>query len=211
MNVSLEDLKSLAEALSGIPDDRPRWLAEMPSASDEGQTQFARYYRFFHEFVKRFSPTSVLEVGTYKGSSAAHLALAAPACRVLTLDVDPEATRLVRAVAGERGLTNLTAIVRPSSDALFGEAERLAPFDVLFIDAVHDFENCYGDYLRYRPLVNPGGIIFFDDVRIDRQMEAAWSCIADPKVELPSLHYTGFGACKLDPMVTPRPLAEARS
>lgn len=191
MKCTLDDLRKLSAELGSIPDDRPDWLRALPSASDEHMTQFARYYRFFHEFVKRFRPLSVLEIGTYKGTSAAHLAFAAPKeTTVVTLDVDPSSCTAVQAF-GLKNIIPVTGDSAASAEAL----EFFGPYDVLFIDAQHDFEHCRGEYLRYRQMVNPGGVIFFDDIHYGSEMEQAWVSVEEPKVELPELHYTGFGAC----------------
>lgn len=210
MNTSLTELIWLAHDLRTIRDDRPEWLRSMPSANDEGQTQYARYYRFFYEFVKRCGPESVLEIGTYLGTSAAHLAYSSPSCRVVTMDIEVNPSVIVNEIAARRELKNLTAVTGDSAK-IFADVAKLGMFDVLFIDAVHDFEHCYSEYLLYRPMVKHGGIIFFDDIHISREMDAAWECIADPKADLLELHYTGFGACKVDASVTPRSLEDAKT
>lgn len=201
---TLHDLERLAADLPSIPDDRPGWLADLPSARDEGAAQFARYYRFFHELAKQRGPLRALEIGTYRGTSAAHLAWANVGGTVVTVDVDPNSAALCAAL----GIRNLTAITADAAEAIPRVACH-APFDVLFVDAQHDFDHCYGEYLCYRPMVAPGGIVFFDDLHIHPEMEAAWDAVADPKAELPSLHYTGFGACVADPDVAPTPWHEA--
>lgn len=197
MNLSLEEIRELSASILSIPDDRPEWMIGLSSANDEGQTQFARYYRFFHEFVKRWKPERVLEIGTYHGTSAAHLAFADAARKIVTMDIDPSSTAMIQKISSERDLSNITALTGDSFK-IVSEAERFGPFDVLFIDAVHDFIHCYGEYLLYRPLMNQGGIIFFDDIHLGDGMEEAWKRIVDKKVELPELHYTGFGACSVD-------------
>lgn len=203
LSVPLDQIRALADGILGIPDDRPRWMIDLSSANDEGQTQFARYYRFFYEFVKSCKPENVLEIGTYHGTSAAHLAYADPSCKVVTMDIEPSSIAMIEKIAMDHNLNNVTTITGDSF-RIFSNAERFGPYDVLFIDAVHDFVHCYGEYLLYRPLVREGGIIFFDDIHLGSEMDAAWDLIADPKIELPTLHYTGFGACKVDSTVTPR-------
>lgn len=204
LSVPLDQIRALADGILGIPDDRPEWMVGLSSANDEQQTQFARYYRFFHEFVKSCKPENVLEIGTYHGTSAAHLAYADPYCKIVTMDIDASSIDRIERIASDRNLGNITTLTGDSFRIL-SEAEKFGPFDVLFIDAVHDFVHCYGEYLLYRPLVRDGGIIFFDDIHLGSEMDSAWGMIADPKVELPTLHYTGFGACKVDISITPRP------
>lgn len=192
----LDEVSALARRLLSIPDARPGWLKNMPSAMDEKVTQFARYHRFFFEYVRAFSPERILEIGTYLGSSAAHLAYG-HAGHVVTVDIEMDAVRR----ANDLHLQNLTAVFGDSA-LLLDTIGPMGPFDAVFIDAAHDFARCYGDYIRYRPLVKPGGLMFFDDIHLCPEMDQAWFSIADRKIDLPSLHYTGFGACQIDPDLT---------
>jgi predicted O-methyltransferase YrrM len=210
--MELSDIASLARYLPQISDDRPEKLKKLPSAMDEYQTQFGRYYRFFWEMAKQWKPERVLEIGTYLGSSIAHFAAGNPAGLCVTIDCNPDATRIAR----ELGYPNIVALTGDSS-SMADEARKcgggpyappMSPFDVLFIDGNHDFNHCYSDYIHYRPLMRNGGIILFDDITVGPEMEVAFSYIADKKMELNNLHWTGFGACKVDANITPRPLAE---
>lgn len=196
---ALHEVRDLAAGILSVPDVRPQWLKNLPSAMDEGVTHFGRYYRFFYEFAKRWKPQRILEIGTFKGSSIAHFADGNPEGQCVTIDIDDAAIQAVRALK----IGNVTALQGDSAE-MVRHAQAHGPFDVLFIDALHDFNHCYGEYLHYRPLVNAGGIIFFDDIHVCSQMSVAWEYIPDPKVELPELHYTGFGACRMDPAVLPR-------
>lgn len=203
----LSDLVMLANEFLLIPDDRPEWLKNLPSARDEDMTQFGRYYRFFWEFVKRQQPETVLEVGTYYGSSIAHFAAAGNKPSCVTIDINLEAARHVSAF----GLKNIMTLIGNSSDMVKMSAHLHWQYDVLFIDAFHDFKNCYQEYLNYRPLLREGGIIFFDDVAMDAEMKLAFELVGDPKVELPTLHWTGFGAAKVDPRAKVLDWAEAEA
>lgn len=191
MDIKLSDLQALADRMPLIHDDRPAWLSSLPYARDE---QHGCYYRFFHELAKVASPLRVLEIGTHLGGSSAHLAFANRGGHVTTIDIDPKSAALVEGF----GLENLSAMTIDSSRATEALSGR-APFDVLFIDAEHEFEPCRREYVQYRKLVRDGGIVFFDDIHMHDGMDRAWAAVADPKIDLPRiLHYTGFGACKVD-------------
>ena len=175
-------------------DDRPEWLKDMPSARDN--TAF--YYPFLYHLAASPEYKNILEIGTYKASSAAHLAVGAKkhGGHVLTLDVDPEAARLADEVAKAHELPITALVVDSRSPATLRAVEelRLAPFDILFIDSAHNFSQAYDEYQRYRHFVREHGLIFFDDVGLDAEMRTLWDYIADPKIRLDLLHYTGFGA-----------------
>ena len=191
--MDLDAIKQLAALITTIPDSRPEWLKALPSAMEEGITQFGRYYRFFWEIAKRWAPERVLEIGTYKGSSIAHFAAGNPKGKCVTVDIEADSARL----ASEFKLPNLLPITANSAEAV-DRCKILSPYDILFIDGQHDFNHCYGEYVLYRPLVKQGGLIFFDDIHVHPEMEVAWEYIIDPKAEINNLHWTGFGVCQVD-------------
>ena len=206
MNAELSEIRELVEGLAGLPDGRPDWLKKLPSASDST----ALYYRLFFELVRRKKPPAILEIGTYVGTSAAHFAAAHPGSFVVTLDHNPDAARQIDLL----NLANVFAVTRNSGQGARDPAVRArAPYDILFIDANHTFNDAYGEYELYRPLVAEGGLIFFDDIRLDmktKEMAVLWEMIPDPKLELSAAHYTGFGVAKKDPAVIVRRWAEIR-
>jgi predicted O-methyltransferase YrrM len=195
---------SLCDQLAGdiargaIADDRPQWLRDMPSASDNT----ARYYPFFYQLARRHAPLKMLEIGTYRGTSAAHMAYGAQMGgkegQVFTVDIDENAKRFADDVANAHGLRELTAFCMDSvaSKAMLSA---LGPFDVLFIDTAHNFRQAYSEYVELRPLVRDGGLIFFDDISLGAEMVTLWEYVADPKWRLDSLHYTGFGVAMKRP------------
>lgn len=193
----LGNCKAIAELLLQISDDRPEWLKNMASASDP--TAF--YYRFFHELVQEFHPLSVLEIGTYVGTSACHLAQANIGGLVTTIDVNPDAKlQLERAIEG-RGFIGVEAITADSMTWVNGRRSYPPLFDILFIDGLHNFNQTYGEYVAFRHLVKDGGLIFFDDLELQMatwEMQVFWDLVPEEKLKLDMLHYTGFGVCKKD-------------
>ncbi len=191
MNVSLDDLRKLASELQSLPDRRPDHLKALPHATEST----ALYYRFLYELSLRYAPRA-LEIGTYVGTSAAHLA-ANQVSKVVTVDINPDAKSRVDAI----GLGNIVAVTLSSHlywERLRNEPE---PFDLVFIDGNHTFNDAYGEYEKFRPFAAQGGIMLFDDIKLPmatHEMEIFWDMILDPKVELPELHYTGFGVVKID-------------
>lgn len=196
---TLAGLEMIARAIAACPDNRPGWLREMPSASDST----ALYYRFLWAIAAAWKPDLSIEIGTYKAVSAAHLASGHPGGLVVTVDNDSLAVETAWMISRDHNLANLIPIHEDSARAvrlLRGLARRA---DILFVDGLHNFDQCYGEYEMYRPLVADGGLILFDDIHVSREMEAAWRRVLDPKIELGLLHYTGFGAVVKDPSVHP--------
>ncbi len=194
--MNLSDLKQLASELPRLFDDRPLWLKEMPYASQPGSD----YYRWLWELGKRFHPERVLEIGIDKGASTLTLAASNPTGTVVSMDINPGACENARTIARHHEIKNLGILHQDSLKVVAFER----PFDLLFLDSWHSFDQVYREYESYRPLVRPGGIILFDDIRYSKEMEVAWDYIADPKMDLSELHHSGFGACQVDPALTPR-------
>lgn len=134
--------------------------------------------------VKYIKPTRVLEIGTYNGMTTLQIALNAPkACTTYTLDLPIEATqdielsKLDSLVAKKfkdqfgtetgiyfKGRTELN-IVQLFGDSATFKYEDLGDekFDIIFIDAAHDYENKKIDSENALKLISKGGVIIWHD------------------------------------------------
>jgi predicted O-methyltransferase YrrM len=195
--MNLDDLMKLAAALPALPDDRPAWLRAMPYVTQPGSS----YYQFLWELVKRYRPAKILEIGIDKAGSTLSLAAANTEGSVTSMDISAGVCENARAIARHNGVQNLTIL---EGDSLKSAGLVQRPFDLMFLDSWHSFDQVYREWENYRPLMRPGGIILFDDIRYSKEMEVAWGYINDPKIDLSMLHHSGFGACQVDPAVTPR-------
>lgn len=194
--ITLEQVQQLTAFLPHQHDDRPEWLRNMASASDDT----AMYYRFFHQLVKRYHPLKVLEIGTYVGTSAAHLGFANVDGSVLTIDINPDAKLQLERALEDKGLA-VEAVTKDSMQWANESRGLHGQFDMLFCDGLHNFTQTYAEYVAYRPFVKEGGLLFFDDLNLDmatQEMQVFWELVPERKVKLDSLHYTGFGVCVKD-------------
>jgi cephalosporin hydroxylase len=85
-------------------------------------------------------------------------------------------------------------------------AQRLrAPVDLLFIDGDHSARGVQADMARYRPLVRPGGVIAFHDIKATKfhrdrgvMVSRFWDTVPDPKWTFlsanPAHQWGGIGA-----------------
>jgi caffeoyl-CoA O-methyltransferase len=110
-------------------------------------------------------PKRVVEVGTFFGYSAIHIARALPASgRLTTLEADPELAEIARVNLRIAGVSDrvevITGDAREHLEFLAAES-----VDMIFVDA--DKRN-YPDYLRLSfRLVRPGGLLIADDAFAD--------------------------------------------
>lgn len=202
--MTLDEIAVLAREICDgtIPDERPDWLRAMPGAVHPGEP----YYHFFYEYAKRAKPSSFIEIGTRGGTTAIHVAFGYPQCAVTTVDIVQGCKPNVETIAAKHSLN----VVGVTGDSQKVSAQTPDGVDMLFVDGHHNLAASYSDYLLYRNRVRHGGMIFFDDTKLSHEMILAWRAIADPKIELPDLHYMGFGICQKDRNVTPPSLGQIR-
>jgi hypothetical protein len=210
--LSLIDVMELADlALTG-PDLRPSSLRALRDA----EHPTCPYYRFLFALGGAQTPAAwphlgpflAIEVGTYCGTSAAHLA--AGGGHVVTIDINPDAARQVEMHLG--GLA-VEAVTGDSREVLHRLVQTQAPVcDVAFIDGLHDFEHAYREYRLARQLVCNGGLIIFDDAGLEMdgdEMEVTWDLIADPKIRIDDLHpNVGFGVVIKDERIELSPVED---
>jgi GT2 family glycosyltransferase len=196
--VQLDDLAALLDRVRTRPDARPAWLSGLQAQTTDKE-DFAPYFRFLYELAREAGLSVALEVGTHKGTSAAHLAAGSGDLHVTTLDIDPAAKPATEAL----GLANLHAV---TADSMAFVPDR-HPIDLLFLDGQPTCAQVYSEYLRFRPWMRDGGLVFFDDLNLTENMKRLWPLIRDPKLRLDYLHYTGFGVARVDQQRTQYPLS----
>jgi caffeoyl-CoA O-methyltransferase len=117
--------------------------------------------QFLAALVALSGARHVLEVGTFTGYSAISMASALPAGgRLITCDVDPEATEIARRYMDESGHGDKIEIrLGPALETL----ETLeGPFDIVFIDA--DKPNYRNYYEATLPKLADDGLLIADNV-----------------------------------------------
>lgn len=136
----------------------------------------------FAHVLGSVQPKLIIEVGTWKGASAVHMAKLAPEAEILCIDTwlgsaemwdypdlkrqhgYPQfyytfASNVVHYVGRER----ICPMALPSSVAATVLKRRGILADVIYIDGSHEYADVKRDIEDYWPLVRPGGILFGDD------------------------------------------------
>ena len=146
--------------------------AQMQVAAEQGA--------FMHLLAKLLGAKNVLEVGCFTGYSALAVATALPKDgRLITLDVDPEATGIAKRYFAAAGLGDrINLRLAPALDTLpslereFGRGF----FDMMFIDA--DKKNIQAYFDWGTKVVRSGGLILVDNT--------LWSgAVVDPADQSP--------------------------
>lgn len=126
----------------------------------------------YMSIIKYFQPNHVFEFGTYKGKTTYQTALAAPDSKIITIDLKEEenAWRSLPGfefTIGEAFLDTSQASqitqLRADSKA-FDFTPYIDKFDLIFIDAAHDYDSVVNDSNIAFQLLRPeGGVIIWDD------------------------------------------------
>lgn len=172
------------------------WLAPVTDPRTYGRDASNPYYDFLYRLSDFLHAERILELGTCTGGSTSFLARGRPAARVYTVDTAP----LPMAVERLSSFANVEMIRGDTlSPKIVEQVRRLGPFDLLFIDTLHEYEQLSGELALYQAMVRPGGVIAFDDIRINEGMARFWRELALPKRELNHLHKSGFGIAVVPP------------
>ena len=117
--------------------------------------------QFLARLVRLSGAKRILELGTFTGYSSISMASAlAPDGRIITCDVDPDATAIARRYMDESGFGDRIEIrLGPALETI----ETLdGPFDIVFIDA--DKPNYKAYYEAVLPLLAENGLVIADNV-----------------------------------------------
>jgi hypothetical protein len=145
----------------------------------------------FARIIDKIAPSLIVEVGSWKGASAIHMAGLAkahkPDCRVICIDtwtasnealwLRPELRDSYQRLNGfptvywqflaNVVLSGLSDTILPLPVTGLCGAEILAHFnitaDLIYIDAGHSMDDVLSDLNHYWPLVSPGGCLIGDD------------------------------------------------
>lgn len=145
------------------------------------------YYAFLYLLMATGEFDNAVELGTFYGVGALHLAAGNRTATVYTVDRDPSDWRIPDEIAGN--------IRRVIGDTVAMAAELPAEIPLLFIDAEHTTEAIDRELAIYLPRIPKGGVVVFDDLTYTPEMyDLRKRFLAMGGVDLPSLHWSGFGA-----------------
>lgn len=117
------------------------------------------------ELYRARKPRRVLELGTNAGGSLYHWVQAAdPGAHVVTVDVNP----LPDADCFHGPATWEQVVGDSHADGTAAEVAKRGPFDWLFIDACHVYEDARDDWNTFTPMCAPTGVVLLHDISLVR-------------------------------------------
>lgn len=185
MKFELKNIKEQIRKFKGKPTGIP-FLDKRFNAMKNPEGYTALYYRFFFALVQTYKPRTIVELGAWQGTSAAHFAAANNETLVITVDhhTDPgdQENRLMTIEATEN-FGNLKYHQGWTCDRIYNEQKDLhslgkgqnafpkvvkeldgRKIDILFIDSWHEYKQAKKDWYAYTPLLSDNALIICDDI-----------------------------------------------
>lgn len=115
---------------------------------------------FLLNLIRIKRPSSILEIGTAVGYSAACMALACDSCRITTIEADPRLFSEAKGNIGRMGLSGRIEVLLGSGQELLNHIK--GSYDLVFIDAAKSHYRTFWD--KALPLCKPGAVVVCDNV-----------------------------------------------
>jgi predicted O-methyltransferase YrrM len=133
---------------------------------------FKEDYLCLHSLLRKFNPSTLLEIGTNIGSGVNVMAKACPLAKIMTLDLDYKTMKLnsKQYPIGEHGEDRVGSAIRVPYVQLRGDSmtfdyTTLYPIDAWFIDGEHDYTHAHHE--SKQAILSQAKLIVWHDSDID--------------------------------------------
>jgi predicted O-methyltransferase YrrM len=131
------------------------------------------------ESVLDVQPITLVEIGTFEGATAAHIAKSRPKARVICIDPFPPRTPENVELVNPGDVTRWMANRQPNMNLFVGTAMEFLTLnhcryfaDIVFVDGDHRTEAVYADMLAAEIMLRGGGVILAHDYnRLKKTLE----------------------------------------
>lgn len=140
--------------------------------------------KMLYALVRELKPLRILEIGTYHGGGANHMAAAClknGVGEVVTVDINPSAGQHI-----EKKLSELVTVVHKNIDYYLPTITE--PFDFIFEDAEHAEGQVHNIYNHLPAILNHGGYILSHDIAMDGVGDFIRNGMKKGGVELKDVH-----------------------
>lgn len=166
MDVTLEQVKELiAVSVEGKSPHTDAYLNRHITEQMAITGQRYDYYDLFYRLAQAFKPGLVVELGAWRGLSAASFAAGHPQGQVVTIDIHKDdklaQSKTIEAAGHYPNLTYLNGWTWNMVETVKKLGQ---PIDILFIDSWHEYQYLKRDWDDYSPLLAQPSLVIVDDV-----------------------------------------------
>ncbi len=147
----------------------------------------------FSKIVQHFRPEKVLELGTSLGITTSYLALANSDCHVWTIEGATEVSDRAGNVFASLGLNRVQRVCGRFDDVLSSVLDEMNTVDFALMDGHHAYQPTMRYFNQIVERCHENSIVILDDIHWSREMEKAWSEIAQRSDVTASLDFFHFG------------------
>jgi predicted O-methyltransferase YrrM len=145
--------------------------------------QFKWEFEELLKIYRQLHPKNILEIGSFFGGTLWHWMDSSPNAHFTVIDKITATDEVLRCrqEMAQKTLwkywassynSQLSVYSGDSADReIFEEVKKNGPFDFAFIDGDHSYNGVKSDYLMYKGLIRPGGIMAFHDILEPKQPE----------------------------------------
>jgi predicted O-methyltransferase YrrM len=183
------DKRVLAITDFGTGYDRRATVAAIASHS----LKSARHGQLLFRIANYFKVNTVLELGTSLGITTSYLASSSKKIQCISMEGCPQ----IAAVATENfkslGLNNIEVIVGNIDETLDVALGKFNHFDLIFIDANHQFTPVMSYFDKCLHKMNNNSILIVDDIYWSKEMERVWKSIKNHQNVTSTIDLFHFG------------------
>ncbi|MGH2645099.1 MAG: O-methyltransferase [Chitinophagaceae bacterium] len=144
-----------------------------------------KYGKLLFRLVNYFQPSTILELGTSLGISAAYMASGISTSSIVTLEGSEAIANIASETFQQLNLKNIQIIKGNFEDTLASVLLQIPKLDMAFIDGNHRKDPTLRYFSQCLTQIHENSLIVFDDIHWTKDMEEAWEAIkANPAVTL---------------------------
>ncbi len=170
------------------------------NSKDRTVAQICRYgiapqkqAEFLYRLVNKFSPNTVVELGTSVGLTTLYLSRANSKSTIYTIEGCPNLFKFSKALFNTQKAKNITSL-NGNFDLEFPKIlSKIESLDLLYVDGNHTYESTINYFNMALAKKNPHSIFVFDDINWNEDMQKAWKEIYSNKEITLSLDFFYFG------------------
>jgi predicted O-methyltransferase YrrM len=148
---------------------------------------------FLYRLLNKFTPNTIIELGTSIGLTSLYLAKASHKSTIYTIEGCPNLYQLSSNLFQKQGIKNIKTINGNFNSEFPKLISQLPSLDFLYIDGNHAYEPTMSYFKMALAKKNANSIFIFDDIHWSKDMQKAWKEICEhPDVTI-SLDLFYFG------------------